>query len=148
MRRSRSVVWGAMLVAWLSTAASAQEMVIRMGGPDGEIGIFPEITYVEVGETVRFRSTGHMHASRSINTMCPSDVSWRARIGEDVVVRFDEAGIYAFKCAAHYAMGMVGLVVVGGSTELDEEAREARHPPAAQEQLERLLAEAISRSPN
>ena len=145
MRRSRSAVFGALLTAWLATATSAAEMVVRMGGPDGEIGVFPEITRIEVGDTVRFISTGHMHASRSINAMCPWDVRWRAKIGEDVIVRFDEPGIYAFKCAAHYAMGMVGLVVVGDSTELDKEAREVRHPPAAQEQLERLLAEAISR---
>jgi pseudoazurin len=33
--------------------------------------------------------------------------------GEDIAVKFDQAGIYGVKCAPHYGMGMVAMIVVG-----------------------------------
>lgn len=33
--------------------------------------------------------------------------------GDDIAVKFDQAGIYGVKCAPHYGMGMVAMIVVG-----------------------------------
>ena len=44
-------------------------------------------------------------------------------MNEDVAVKFDQAGIYGVKCAPHYAMGMVAMVVVG--TPANEEQAKA-----------------------
>ena len=43
-------------------------------------------------------------------------------MGEDVAVKFDRAGIYGVKCAPHYGMGMVAMIVVGTPAN-EEQAR-------------------------
>lgn len=48
--------------------------------------------------------------------------SFVVKMGDDVAVTFDQAGIYGVKCAPHYGMGMVALVVVGTPAN-DEQAR-------------------------
>ena len=35
---------------------------------------------------------------------------------KDLTVTFEQPGVYGVKCKPHYGMGMVGLVVVGEST--------------------------------
>jgi hypothetical protein len=40
--------------------------------------------------------------------------------GEDISVKFDQAGIYGAKCLPHYDMGMVALVVVDAPANLDQ----------------------------
>jgi pseudoazurin len=46
------------------------------------------------------------------------------------VVTFDKPGVYGVKCAPHYGMGMVGLVVVGTPTNAAE-AKAVTHPGKA-----------------
>ncbi|WP_426409430.1 plastocyanin/azurin family copper-binding protein [Bradyrhizobium ganzhouense] len=40
--------------------------------------------------------------------------------GEDMSVKFDQAGIYGVKCVPHYAMGMVAMIVVGAPTNIEQ----------------------------
>ena len=51
------------------------------------------------------------------------DATFVGKIGEDIAVKFDQAGIYGVKCAPHYGMGMVAMVVVG--TPANEEQAKA-----------------------
>ena len=41
--------------------------------------------------------------------------TFAGKMGEDVAVKFDQAGIYGVKCTPHYGMGMVALIVVGNA---------------------------------
>jgi len=47
-------------------------------------------------------------------------------------------GVYGCKCKPHYAMGMVGLVVVGSSDDIDQ-AMSAKHPGKAKKVFAELL---------
>ena len=139
MRAAGLAVFWAALLAVATVAWAGETYVVRMGGPEGEFRFDPEIIHIQPGDSVLFRATNHLHASRAINSMCGAETVWRGKVGEDVVVRFDEEGIYGFKCGAHYSLGMVGLVVVGDHPRMTDEALAARHPPRAAAAFERLL---------
>jgi pseudoazurin len=38
---------------------------------------------------------------------------FKGKMNQDVTVAFEKPGVYGYQCKPHYAMGMVGLVVVG-----------------------------------
>lgn len=38
---------------------------------------------------------------------------WKTDLGEDASHTFDKEGVYLYKCDPHFAMGMVGAIVVG-----------------------------------
>ena len=124
----------------LSRSALASEVhIVEMGGSAHMFQFSPKVTYIEPGDSVLFKSVGHIHASRSIASMCSGKTGWRGQVGEDISVKFDEPGIYGFKCGAHYSLGMVGLIVVGQPKELSPTALIARHPPKAKAAFSALL---------
>jgi pseudoazurin len=63
------------------------------------------------------------HNVQSIKGMLPDGAaSFVGKTSEDTVVKFDQAGIYGVKCAPHYGMGMVAMIVVGTPAN-EEQAR-------------------------
>ncbi|MDI1266601.1 MAG: plastocyanin/azurin family copper-binding protein, partial [bacterium] len=58
-----------------------------------------------------------------IKGMLPDgSTSFVGKLGEDIEVKFEQAGVYGIKCTPHYGMGMVALVVVGTPAN-EEQAR-------------------------
>jgi plastocyanin len=60
-------------------------------GDAGMMVFQPALVHVAVGDTVTFKG----------------------EVSKDLIVTFTAPGAYGVKCAPHFAMGMVGLVVVG-----------------------------------
>jgi pseudoazurin len=84
----------------------------------------PALLKVAPGDTVKFVSTDKGHNAETIKGMLPDGgVTFIGTTGEDVAVKFDQAGIYGVKCAPHYGMGMVAMIVVG--TPANEEQAKA-----------------------
>ncbi|NIP22934.1 MAG: hypothetical protein GWO38_03715, partial [Phycisphaerae bacterium] len=48
---------------------------------------------------------------------------FRSKLNKDVSFTFEKPGIYVYKCTPHYGLGMVGVVVVGDSTDGIERIR-------------------------
>ena len=72
----------------------------------------PALVKVTPGDTVKFVSTDKGHNAETIKGMLPDGgISFVGKTGEDVVVKFDQAGIYGVKCAPHYGMGMMAMIV-------------------------------------
>lgn len=74
---------------------------------------------------MKFVSTDKGHKAETIKGMPPAGVApFAGKNGEDIIVTFDEAGVYGVKCMPHYGMGMgmgmVAMGVVGTPTNLDE----------------------------
>ena len=67
---------------------------------------------------------GGRHGARRCSALARPD-------GEELVVQLDRPGLYGVKCRAGYEVGMVGLIVVGGTAPNWDEAIAVRHPPAA-----------------
>jgi len=115
--------------------------------PDGGgMQVFkPELVRANVGDTVTFVPTDPTHQSSSIPEMIPDGArGWEGDINESVSYVLPMAGVYGYKCVPHYAAGMVGLIVVGDESEIEnaQEARDVTHPGRAGQKFDELLEEA------
>jgi len=110
----------------MAGGANGAEVEVRMlnKGAEGLMVFEPALVKVAPGDTVKFVSTDKGHNAESIKGMLPEGgTTFIGRTGEDVAVKFDQAGIYGVKCAPHYGMGMVAMIVVG--TPANEEQAKA-----------------------
>jgi pseudoazurin len=117
-----AAVAAAMVVAGDAAAAEVEVKMLNKGA-EGAMVFEPSLVKIAPGDTVKFVSTDKGHNAEIIKGMLPEGAaSFAGKIGEDVTVKFDQAGIYGIKCAPHYGMGMVALVAVGSPAN-EEQAR-------------------------
>ena len=91
---------------------------------------FPRIVVAAPGDTVKFLATDKSHNSRSSDGMIPDGAEpWNGKINEEIDVTLEVPGFYGYQCQPHYAIGMVGLVIVKGEGMMDnlEAAKSVRH---------------------
>jgi pseudoazurin len=117
IRMRRYLVMAAVAaVMAMAGGANAAEVEVKMlnKGTEGLMVFEPALIKVAPGDTVKFVSTDKGHNAEIIKGMLPEGgATFIGKTGEDVAVKFDQAGIYGVKCAPHYGMGMVAMVVVG-----------------------------------
>ncbi|TIL50363.1 MAG: pseudoazurin, partial [Mesorhizobium sp.] len=66
------------------------------------------------GDTIKFVPTDKSHNAESIKDMIPDGAeAFKGKPNEEVAVALTKEGVYGVKCAPHYGMGMVALIVVG-----------------------------------
>jgi pseudoazurin len=109
----------------MAGGANAAEVEVKMlnKGTEGLMVFEPALVKVAPGDTVKFVSTDKGHNAETIKGMLPDGAAtFIGKTGEDIVVKFDQAGIYGVKCAPHYGMGMVAMIVVGTPTN-EEQAK-------------------------
>jgi pseudoazurin len=112
----------------------------------GEPRFEPALLFIEPGETVRFMMGGKTFASRAIAGMVPDGAAgWWGQVGEDIDVTFTKPGVYGHKCGGAYALGLVGLVVVGDPSGNLDEAQRVQHPPSAAAVLDKLFSTVAQR---
>ena len=116
------------LVFW-ATAITAAEHRVKMKniGEDGSLMVFePAVLEVAVGDKVLFIPTDPAHNSESVAGLVPEGATaWHGAIDELVSVTIDTEGVYVYQCLPHIAMAMVGVIVAGEPTNLDEVKRDA-----------------------
>jgi pseudoazurin len=103
----------------MADGAKAAEVEVKMlnKGAEGMMVFEPALIKVAAGDTVKFVATDKGHNAETIKGMLPEGgATFLGKTGEDVAVKFDQAGIYGVKCAPHYGMGMVAMIVVGTPT--------------------------------
>ncbi len=106
----------------LAGAAGAAEVDVRMlnRGAAGPMVFEPAMVTIAPGDTVHFIATDKGHDVMSIGGMIPDGAQpFEGKLSQDLTVTFTVPGVYGFKCKPHYAMGMVGAVVVGDPANLD-----------------------------
>jgi pseudoazurin len=122
MRKMLLLATAAVLMT-VAGGAFAAEIEVRMlnKGAEGMMVFEPALVKVAPGDKVKFVAADKGHNAETIKGMLPADaVPFLGKSGEDVVVTFEKPGIYGVKCAPHYGMGMVAMVVVGTPANLDE----------------------------
>ena len=118
-----AAVAAAMAVAGGATAAEVEVKMLNQGA-EGLMVFEPALVKVAPGDTVKFVATDKGHNAETIKGMLPDGAAtFLGKNGEDIAVKFDQAGIYGVKCAPHYGMGMVAMIVVG--TPANEEQAKA-----------------------
>mgnify|MGYP001270686183 CR=1 FL=1 len=81
---------------------------------EGVMVFEPSYLKVAVGDTVTFKSIDPAHNSASLEGMIPPGASsWNSQLSQDITVKLDVEGIYAYQCTPHSMMAMVGVIQVG-----------------------------------
>ena len=140
---------GLVLAALLATvafggAATAAEVEVKMlnKGAEGAMVFEPALVTIQPGDTVKFIATDKGHNAETIAGMMPEGAAtFVGKINEELAITFDKPGVYGIKCKPHYAMGMVGLIVVGKPTN-EAEAAKAAHPGKAKQTFAALFGRA------
>eukprot|EP00873_Tetraselmis_striata_P030058 jgi/Tetstr1/450322/TSEL_037358.t1 len=105
------------------------------------------VTCILDGDTVTFVPTDPTHNAETILGMLPEGAeAFKGKINEQISVTFEEEGLYGYKCAPHFGLGMIGLIEVGDSETNAAEAQNVTMPPAAQERMAVLFEQALSGS--
>lgn len=131
-----------LLATTMSICAAEYEVQMLSTGSDGAKMVFePQFLQIEVGDTVNFVPTQPGHNAEVIKGMFPEGgTEFKGKINEAFSVTFDVAGAYGYKCAPHYAMGMVGLIVVGDDPANLAAIAEATGPAKAKAKFADLAA--------
>ena len=136
------------LAAALTCAAApalAAETTVKMlnNGPGGMMVFDPSFVKIEPGDTVKFVATDKGHNVETIKGMAPEGAPpVKSKLGQDETVTFEKDGVYGFKCAPHFIMGMAVIVAVGSKLENLDQAKAADIPKGARARVEPLLAKA------
>lgn len=118
----------------MSLHAEVHEVHMLNRGETGAMVFEPALLQIAPGDTVRFLATQPGHNAEIIAGLLPDGAeTFKGRINEEFEVTFDIEGTYAYKCAPHFSMGMVGLIVVGEDPGNLDAILEARMPPKARE---------------
>ena len=145
MKKLASAILG-MTIALATTApyATAADFEVHMlnKGKDGAMVFEPGLTKVAKGDTVTFIPTDKGHDAQTLKEILPEGGDeFKGAMGKEVAVTFTTPGVYGVKCAPHFGMGMVALIVVGDAPDL-EQAKTAKLPKKARERIDAAIAAA------
>lgn len=130
----------ALLFTGVAQAADHQVKMLNKG-EKGTMVFEPDFIVAAPGDTVTFVPVDKSHDAMSIDGMLPEGATpFKGKMNEQITVALEVEGVYGIKCAPHYGMGMVALVVVGEPVNL-EEAKTAKHPGKAKKVFDELLGQ-------
>jgi len=79
----------------------------------------PDILYVQPGDTVSFVNMTS-HDAKSVDGLIPEGAQpFDSGIGNNLTIKLDIEGTYAYVCVPHIGFGMVGVIVVGKPVDID-----------------------------
>jgi pseudoazurin len=133
---------GAILLS--AGAAGAAEIEVKMlnKGEKGAMVFEPNLVRAAAGDTIKFTVADKGHNAEVIKGMLPDGAEpFKGKINEEVTVTLTTEGVYGVKCAPHYGMGMVALIVVGEPANL-EATKAVKQTGKAKKTFEALFAEA------
>ena len=144
----KSSIYAAAVLSVLACAggAAAEEHVVEMlnKGEKGAMVFQPNLVHAAPGDTVKFVPTDKSHNAESIKGMIPEGAeSFKSKMNEEITVTFDKDGVYGVKCAPHYGMGMVALIVVGQPVNADE-AKAVKQTGKAKAAFAELFGQAVA----
>jgi pseudoazurin len=116
-----------------ATAADAAEFEVKMlnKGAKGTMVFEPDLVKLAPGDSLRFRATDKGHNVETIKGMVPDGAAaFVGKMNEELLVIFDQPGLYGIRCKPHYGLGMVGLIVVGEAANAAQ-ASQIKHPGKA-----------------
>ncbi|MEX4010743.1 pseudoazurin [Neoaquamicrobium sediminum] len=126
-------------------SAGTQTHEVQMVNKDREgrpMQFDPAYLKIAPGDSVKFVATDKGHNSEPILGMVPEGAEmWKGKINEEITLTFDVEGIYGYKCLPHFALGMVGIIQVGDSTENLDSAETAKLPGKAKPRMAELIAQ-------
>ena len=144
MKTSKILLAAIAVMALTSIPVMAANFDVQLlnKGVAGAMVFEPSLVKVAVGDTVTFKPTDKGHNVESIKGMIPEGAEEiKGKTGVELVVTFTVPGAYGLKCMPHYAMGMVGLVVVGDAPSNLDAVKAVKNPKPAQARFDADFAE-------
>jgi pseudoazurin len=136
-----TAVVAVLLFTAMPAAAANFEVHMLNKGEAGAMVFEPALTKVAVGDTVTFIPTDKGHDAETIPEILPDGAEkFKGKMGQEIVVTFTVPGAYGVKCAPHFSMGMVALIVVGDAPANLEQAKTAKMPKKARERMDAAIA--------
>ena len=138
-----TMVLAGLLVTGAAQAADYQVQMLNKGAR-GAMVFEPDFIKAVPGDTVTFVATDKGHDAVSIDGMIPDGAQpFKGEMNKPVTVKIDREGVYGVKCAPHYGMGMVALIVAGKPVNL-EQAKAVKQPGKAKGVFDELLIKAAA----
>ena len=108
--------FAALSVLLVSFNAIAEDHVIAAGATNFN----PMHLFVQPGDTVKWTNMT-IHDTQSMDGLIPEGAeAWKSNIGQSYEVTPDKEGVYIYKCNPHFANGMVGAIIVGEASNMDQ----------------------------
>ena len=124
------------------TLAADFEVHMLNKGVAGAMVFEPAFVQIQPGDTVTFIPTDKGHNVETIKDMLPEGAeAFKSKINETYAVTFDVAGAYGVKCTPHFAMGMVGTILVGGELANLDAVKAVKVPKKVGERFEAIYSE-------
>lgn len=129
-------------LALASHSAMAANFEVQMlnKGPAGTFVFEPTLTRIAAGDTVTFVPTDRGHNAESVAGLLPEGAqTFKGATSQEIAVTFTVPGAYEIKCAPHYGLGMVAVVVVGDDPANLDALKAAKQPPKVAERLKAVF---------
>ena len=123
--------------------AQAAEVEVHMlnKGADGMMVFEPGAIKVAKGDTVAFVPTDKSHNAETVPDLLPAGAEpFKGKMNQAIKVKFDIPGVYAVKCAPHFGMGMVAIVVVDDAAAKLDAVKAAKLPKKARDRVNAELS--------
>ena len=75
-----------------------------------------EVAKIDAGQTIEWVPTDKGHNVEMLAGPSGYELPKKTKMNKPVTMTFTVPGIYLYQCSPHAAMGMIGLIVVGGDT--------------------------------
>lgn len=79
----------------------------------------PVAIRIKPGDTVSWTNMSGHNVHFEAGNIPEQAETYRSSLGDNVSRTFDVEGVYLYKCDPHFAMGMVGAIIVGEPTNLE-----------------------------
>ncbi|MBT4995443.1 MAG: pseudoazurin [Hellea sp.] len=136
----------ASLMALFATTAYAEDITVEMLNKrdDGAKMVYSEdISRIDVGDTITWVPTSKGH---NVEFVAGPD-GWKApkksKLNEEVEMTFNTPGVYLYQCSPHKTMGMIAIVIVGGTDPevVKDRLKGVKVKGKSKKKLEELLAD-------
>ena len=137
-------VFGFVFITSLAYASEPQNLVIEMLNKrdDGQKMVYSmDVAKIEVGDTITWVPTSKGHNVEIVAAPEGYEIPKKSKFNKEVTLVFSVPGVYYYICTPHKAMGMIGLIVVGGDTSNKEEIAKVKALGKSKKKLKKLLDE-------
>ncbi len=132
----------ALLCAAAPAFAANVDVQMLNSGDKGPMVFQPDVVHIAVGDTVTFLPTDKGHDVEGIAAMMPAGAQpFKGQMSKPFTQTFTVPGVYGVKCTPHFAMGMVGVVVVGDDLSNLDAVKAAVIPKKPQDRFTAIFAE-------
>ena len=103
-----------------SASAFAADVTIEMLNKNKEtkkrMVYSQELVKIDVGQSIEWVPTDKGHNVEMLAGPDGYDLPKKTKLNDPVNMTFSVPGIYLYQCSPHAALGMIGIIVVGGDT--------------------------------